>query len=314
MKRKITLMSSVSTVALAAVATAAHAADLSAGVVEAPSVPDGFTISVEGGALFGVNTVAEDKLGSGLSGGVTDIQDMLGYRGAISVGKQIDDSWDLRVTAAVNQQLTSSSYASAGSAGSGFYASIDNSFNYQTMDFEVGYSPALTDKMDVRLFAGLRGLHYSDSVDKVGYEHAGPNKVGYGADTTAEFLGVGPRIGVEGSTRLGDSMFGLSGMVAGSAIFGVSRTDGDVSFTYFSAGSGGTFTVPTNAVEESGVVYDLEAALGLDLHIDDATTVTLGYRAEALYGVEHPTLYGSGGFDDTRFSHGPTIKLTGNFD
>ena len=106
MNRKVVLMESVSTVALAAVATA-QAADLSAGVVEAPAVPQGFTVSIEGGALFGVNTLAEDKLGPidsaiSASGGTTElnIEDILGYRGAISLGKQLDPNWDVKAAIA----------------------------------------------------------------------------------------------------------------------------------------------------------------------------------------------------------------------
>jgi hypothetical protein len=332
-------MGSVSTVALAAVATA-QAADLSAGVVEAPAVPQGFTVSIEGGALFGVNTLAEDKLGPidsaiSASGGTTElnIEDILGYRGAISLGKQLDPNWDVKAAIAANQQLTATSdfsaFFSGGSSGSStsLYGTLKNSLNYETFDFEVGYRPTLSDNFDVRLFGGLRGLHYKDSVDKTGTEtfyvasggSGGTDKVGIAGgeeDYAQEFLGVGPRIGVEGSTRFGDSMFGVSGLLAGSAIFGVARTEGSVSyFIANSGGSGGSFSYDLPGNEESTVVYDLEAALGLDVHLDEATTLTLGYRAEGLFGLNNSVSGGSGtSGGDARWTHGPTLKLTGYFD
>lgn len=318
MNHKSILLGSVSAVALASVASAAHAQDM--------TVPDGFTVSVEGGALFGPNTVAEDKLGSGFgsgpSGGVVNIQDNVGYRAAISLGKQIDPFWDLRVTGALNHQMTSKSdvqssiYNGGGSGGSGFfenfYGTLETDFDYETMDFEVGYRPMLTENMEVRLFAGLRGLHYRDSMDKMGYISSsgggGGDKVGYGADVSSEFFGVGPRVGIEASTRLGDSMFGVSGMLAGAALFGTARTDGEA--TLMSGGD--SITVPYPGQEEQITVYNLEAALGLDVHVDPQTKVTVGYRAEGLFGVDN--LFSSGGSGGSdRWTHGPTIKLTGNF-
>ena len=308
MNRKAILMGSISVVALAAVATAAQAQD--------ESVPDGFSVSIEGGALFGTNTVAEDKLGSAPSGGIVNIQDNLGYRAAIALGKRIDPFWDLRVTGALNHQLSSTSDYSFSGGGSGFYGEMITDFDYETLDFEAGYRPMLTDTMDVRLFAGLRGLHYKDSVDKMGaaYISGGGDKIGYGIEANQEFFGVGPRIGIEASAPLGDSMFGVSGMLAGAALFGTNRTNGEASF--FSGASGGTVPIPGQ--EEQVTVYSLEAALGLDMHVNESATVTLGYRAEGLFGIENifsNLSGGSGGSgSDSRWTHGPTLKLTGYFD
>jgi hypothetical protein len=313
MTRKVALMGSVSAVALAAVATAAHAQDV--------TVPDGFTLSIEGGAMFGTNTVAEDKLGSAPSGGVVEIQDNVGYRAAIAMGKQIDPFWDLRVVGAINQQLTSTSTYSASSAGSGSgggffaYGEFDTDFDYETLDFEAGYRPELTDSFDVRLFAGLRGLHYKDSMDKTGVQGSagsgGPDKIGYESNYSEDFFGVGPRIGIEASAPLGDSMFGVSGMLAGAAIFGVSRYESEVTVM----GSGGAFPVDISSEEESKTVINLEAALGLDMHVNESTTVTVGYRAEGIMGLGYSgSSGGSGSGADSRWSHGPTLKLTGYFD
>ncbi len=308
MNRKIILMSSVSVVALAAVAGAAQAQD--------QSIPDGFTLSVEGGALFGPNTLAEDKLGgSGPSGGIVHMDDNVGYRAAISLGKRLDPFWDLRVTGAINQQLSSNAgfFASSGSASVSF--SMDTDFDYETLDFEAGYRPALTENFDLRLFGGIRGLHYKDNIGVFGAisGSGGPDKVGISGDSTTEFFGAGPRLGVEASTRLGDTMFGVSGLLAGGAAFGVARTTGSATVSYVSGGSGGTVAVPFEAFEETETVYNLEAALGLDVHLDDAATVTLGYRAEGLFGTGNTSASGGSG-SSARWTHGPTIKLTGYFD
>ena len=190
---------------------------------------------------------------------------------------------------------------------------LTNAFDYETMDFEVGYRPALPDSMNVRLFAGVRGLHYKDSISASAVASGGsggsggPDKIGYGVDYSEEFFGVGPRLGVEVSAPIGDSMFGVSGMVAGAALFGTARQD-------VSVWSGGGLPISLPGAEESRVVYNLEAALGLDMHLDPATTVTLGYRTEGLFGIGSTSGGPSVGDSDTRWTHGPTLKLTGYFD
>lgn len=299
MKFKPVLLGSVSVATLAAAAGVAHAQD---------AVPGGYTFSVEGSAQFGTNTVAEDKLGSAGSAGLSDIQDNVAYHGAVALGQQIDESLDWKIALGFTEQLPSESVYN-GSGGPGSYGTFTTDFDFQTADFEVGFRPSL-DAADVRLFGGVRAMHFNDSFDKLGFYSGGPGGSGFEVAYGNEFFGAGPRVGVEGSVPLGDSMFGISGMVAASAIYGVQREHADVSF--FSGGLQSE-PVPYFVEENWGTVLDLEAALGLDVHLNDSTTVTVGVRAENISGVGTDVSGGSGGFSDTRFSYGPTVKLTSSF-
>ena len=167
MRSKSVLLGSVSVVAITAAAAPAIAQD--------NTVPDGYSLSVEGGFLMGPNDLARDKLGyyGGYgSAGVVEIQDNVGYRAAISLGKRIDPLWDLRVGASLNHQLESVStveftYSSGGSSGE-VLLEMRNDFDFENLDFEAGYTPVLDGNFQVRLFAGIRGLHYTDSADKLG--------------------------------------------------------------------------------------------------------------------------------------------------
>lgn len=300
MRSKSLLLGSVSAVAVSAAYAPALAQDL--------TIPDGYSLSVEGGFLMGPNTFAEDKLGSFPSGGVIDIQDNVGYRAAISLGKRIDPLWDLRVGASLNHQLESISTFTFFSPGSGssFSGEMRNDFDFENLDFEVGYTPVLDENFQVRLFAGIRGLHYKDTLgftateDKVGSPH-------YNVDLQSEFIGAGPRIGASASTRFGDSNFGMSGMVSGAVIHGLERRSGQASVTTFSGGSiySGSFTE-----EEWKTVLDVAASLGLDYHVAEQTKLTLGYRAEQLFNVGGGF---PGGDSSDRLVHGPFMKFESEF-
>jgi hypothetical protein len=327
MNRNALLRGSVSTVAIMA-AGAAHAADLDLpkGYVET-SAPAGFIYSVEGGLLVGHDVVAEDKLGDfdgpfPESDGVIDIGSMIGGRAAISLGTKLDPNWDVRGTLAINRFLpTHSSVSYEGEEEDFFDLALTTQFNFETLDFEAGYTPNPDDDIELRLFAGIRGLHYSDHSDTMAVDKLGEVGVAtYESTANAEFIGVGPRVGADVAARLGDSNFGLSGMAAAAAIYGVERSDFDATVSII-PGPGGTIPIANNADEEFKFVYNLEGALGLDYYLNDQTKVTLGYRGEALLNVGSGTsspddkMGGDGESETTtRFVHGPTLKLSGSFD
>jgi hypothetical protein len=316
MRMKALLLGSVS---LSAIGTGASVSTVQA------AGPGTFTYSLEGAWLSGANTAAEDKLGGPTgcySGGTSgyyssycnDIQANTGYRAALTVGTVIDEHWDARAGVAVNQGLTSTSYSSgyysysSGSGGSGgtFYSGYYNerlttNFSYQTLDFEVGYTPTLDDKFQLRFFAGLRGLHYTDSLDKMGTGYSGGYTSGFHFTHNEEFLGVGPRVGVEGSARFGESPFGVSGMLSAAAIHGLSNVHETAQFT-----SGGLSSpIYTNDRSEWKTVFDLEAALGVDYYLTDTSKFTVGVRAEQITNIGI-----SGGA--TAMNTGVFVKLSGS--
>lgn len=298
MRAKSLLLGSVSAVAVNAATTAAQAQDA--------MVPDGYFFSVEGGFLMSDNTLAEDKLGSIGSAGVVDIQDNRGYRAAISLGKRIDPFWDLRIRGSINHQRESVSSFTTTSGGSGFFGTYRTDFDFENLDFEVGYMPALDGNFNVRLFAGVRGLHFRDSQafslteDKLG-------GLMVDLDVDSEFIGAGPRLGASASTRLGDSNFGISGMVAGAMIHGVQRTTASETVS-----SGGSLIVDgTLTDEEWKTILDIEGSLGLDYFFAEQTKLTLGYRAEQLFNVSGP--FSPDGESANRLVHGPFLRFESTF-
>jgi len=296
MKFRPILLGSVSVAALATAAGMAQAQD---------ALPGGYTVSVEGSAQFGTNTVAEDKLGS--AGSASEIQDNFGYHGAVAVGQRVDESLDWKLALGFTEQMPSESSV-VFSGGSGGYGVFTNDFDFQTADLELGFRPEVG-VINLRLFGGVRAMHFNDSLDKLGYSSGGPGGSGAEFNYSNEFFGAGPRIGIEGSLPLGDSMFGISGMAAASAIYGVQR--GNADYTLFSGGLvSPSFPLPPQ--ESWGTVLNLEAALGLDVHMNDSTTVTVGLRGETVSGLSNYS-GGSGGPSDSRFSYGPTVKLTSSF-
>jgi len=338
MRNKALFLGSVSLAAMTAAVVAVQAQD---------AVDNGYKVSVEGGALFGPNDLAGDKLGGELigiplssSGGTitSDQHDNMGWRAAVAVQRQIDPLWDMKFALALNQQLettnslsfgaTDISSSGDGSSISGLFESKTD-FDYETMDFEAGYSPEVDGPVNVRLFGGVRGLHYNDTYDKVGTvdgtEYSGGVVVdgsgtsgGYSFLQSGSFYGVGPRIGAEASTRLGDSMFGLTGSVAGSFILG--RAQNNVNFEYdFSSGASGS-PVPTGDIssEEWGWVTDFEASLGVDFYVTDTNKLTIGGRVEKVttlsdFSSEVFSSGSSGGDTNGRLTFGPTVKFEGAF-
>ena len=294
MHYKALLMSSVSIIAVGALST--HAAQAQGPV----SSDNGYTVSVEGAMLMGPGG-SFDKTGSSV--GVINLGNELGYDGAISIGKQIDPAWDVRVGGGIMNLLHNS--ASEFVSGSNYGYATD--FSSQTVDLEAGYAPHLDGNLRVRLSGGVRALHFMDSVDKSGFSPGSPPS---SADIrlTNEFLGLGPRVGLDASTRFGDSNIGISGMVAGAAIFGQDRSEATASVT-----SGGSPFYVTQSGADNHTVYDLEAALGLDYFIGDTAKVTLGYKVEQLWNVRGSLNSSSPTADGNQFLSGPFAKLEAKY-
>ena len=355
MRSKVFLLSSVSAIAtLAASSHAAVAADAPM-LPDAVAAPEGYTFSVQGGVLFsGVDqtlATAADKLGSGFdnASGNPMADTDIGYTGAFTIGKKLDSGWDVQFGASVNQFIensgdvsaySNSSYTSTFngsgylSAGSGFniHSSGTTRFGFETMDFEVGYSPTLDQGMNVRLFAGVRALHFKSDDDFTGgiggYSSFYASGIGGSGSSyssfsydisqkfSSEFFGAGPRVGASMSTRFEGTSFGLSGMLAGAYIYGhqndkadfsgvasgYSGISGSPSSSYYSAGS--------NSISSGGNkgVVDLQASAGIDYYLDDTSVLTFGYQAEKLLNI------GPLGDDQQdKLVHGPIIKLSGQF-
>jgi hypothetical protein len=309
----------VSNTAIAAVAAGAAAsvganAALAADILEGVTEPDWF-LSLEGGVIFA--DPATDKVGiigdevfSGI--GFTERNDLdtdFGYRGAAKFGKKFDDNLDWRLGVAYSNFRKNSSTLSV--SGSGFGGSGSGNFeqhndlSYLTGDLELGYNMRPSDRFDLRVFGGLRVLSSKDTEDKFGEIGFSGSGLAFDGSTTSEFLGVGPRLGVDFSGRLSDdSMLGFSGTLAVAVIFGELKQSNDFAATI--SGSG----VPISGISDTHTnetVFNLEAAFGTDFHLTDKAVLTLGYRGELVDRFSDKA--GDSSTGNSFLSHGPFVRL-----
>lgn len=317
---------SVSTSAVAAVAAGAAvsvggnpalAADPTLGVE-----PDWF-LSLEGGVIFADPAI--DKAGdvgsiSGFTINFDDFDRDVGGRGAAKFGKKFDDNLDWRLGVAYSDfvknhsSLNISGNVPTGSgSGSGPAALFDvdgggaATFSYLTGDLELGYNVRPSDQFDLRVFGGLRVLNSRDTQDKFGDVTIGSSGGTLEQNVRSEFLGAGPRVGLDFSSTLGDSPIGFSGMLASALLFGELKQKVDVSVTSGGSTSGSSFTF-----HENETIFNLEAAFGADFHISENSVLTLGYRGEYWNDIRFSDKTGEGGTDDT-LSHGPFLRFITEF-
>jgi hypothetical protein len=356
MRTKTILLGSVS-----AIATAAAGAGHAQAATTTPSAT-GYTFSVQGGLALtpaeqSLAGYAEDKAGSGFDMSLDDLDQAFGYNAAVTIGKDLGNGWDVRFGASTSATGISSGYAS-GSFGSGYsyssgssgysssfsaytYQSLTEQFSFQALDFEVGYTPVLTDTLSVRLFGGIRAVHSEyDGTGTFGYGASGSNSsytssawsgdsgygyIAYQAATKTEFFGAGPRFGIDVSKRFDGTNFGISGRIAGSVLFGqqTSSTSGFAYSGFYNAGSSGgysgasAYTTSSYSSAGSGVypqnsnytvdkkIADVEAQIGLDYYLDDSTALTVGYQAEKFIDMDDS--------DNSHTTHGAFLKLSGSF-
>lgn len=274
-------------------------------------------LSLEGGVLFA--DPATDKIGEigelfeGIGFDTTDrngFDGEFGYRGAAKFGKKFDDNLDWRLGIAYSNFVKNeSSITVSESAGSGSGSFEQNSdLSYLTGDLELGYNVRPSDRFDLRVFGGLRVLNSEDSQDKFGELSDGGNGLSFDGSTESEFLGIGPRLGVDFSGKVSDdSILGFSGMLAAAAIFGELKQENEFAASINGSGIfGGSFTDHTNET-----VFNLEAAFGADFHLTDNAVLTFGYRGELIDRFSDKSGESSSGSDF--LSHGPFIRLIAEF-
>ncbi|HUQ35260.1 MAG TPA: Lpg1974 family pore-forming outer membrane protein [Aestuariivirga sp.] len=320
---------SISNTAIAAV-TAGAAASIgsTAGLAADPIVgtePEWF-LSLEGGVIFA--DPAMDKVGeageilSDIGFNITDSNDFdteFGYRGAAKFGKKFDDDLDWRIGVAYSNIMknhSSLTFSGSGLGGSGSGNLGQNSdLSYLTADVELGYNVRPSDRFDLRVFGGLRVLNSKDSGDKFGElpnGFLGSSGFSFDSSTDSEFLGLGPRVGVDFSGKLSDdSVLGFSGMLAAAVIIGdlKQRNEAIVS------SGGSSFPIFSDTDHTTEMVFNLEAAFGADFHLTDSAVLTLGYRGEMVDRFSDKTgVFPS--VETTRsdfLSHGPFVRLIAEF-
>ncbi|MEP7173345.1 MAG: Lpg1974 family pore-forming outer membrane protein [Aestuariivirga sp.] len=306
-----------------AIAAAAAGAAVSVGSMPALADQAGVTepdwfLSLEGSLLFADPAI--DKLGSGGPGpGIAfdfnDFDKDLGYRGAAAFGKKFDDNLDWRLGVAYsnfvknNASLSITGIPGSGSGSGSLLGTGEADFSYLTADLELGYNVRPGDDFDLRVFGGLRFLNSRDSQDKFGeFESGGSGgTIQFGADS--EFIGVGPRAGLDFSSRLGEGNFGFSGMIATAVLYG----DLKQKFEANGSGLGSSFSGFSETLHENELLFNLEAAFGADFHLNENAVLTIGYRGEYWNDVRFSDKIGGSGETPDTLSHGPFVRFIAKF-
>jgi hypothetical protein len=268
------------------------------------------TISLEGGFLFsdfspstlfpGGVPGASKGLFPTTDGSLTPKKNIGGY-GAISLGQDINQDFDWRISAAFNAFRTNSRSATTTSTSETHSVTESEAFKFLTVDFDIGRKWE-NGNLKFRTFAGLRGLRTIDDFSILDSDSG--TKLGTVTTSTggnSHFTGVGPRIGLDffyGST------FGITGSVSAAAIWGVQ--DSRLSLTSTTPVSGGS------SQSRSAWVENISGSLGVQWQFAPMYYVVLGYKADKWWNIRDD--FGFTGIDFNRdkdiFGHGPFLRVT----
>jgi hypothetical protein len=115
------------------------------------------------------------------------------------------------------------------------------------------------------------------------------------------YLGVGPRVGLQGNAPV-NSSWAVEWQVGASMLFGNTTTDG----------SNASNPLAPYAGSQTGSVVNVDGLLGLSHWFDAASKLTLGYRADA--HLKDTTRLGLGGTppaqNPDRIDHGPVVRFS----
>lgn len=253
--------------------------------------------TLEGGAMF--SDYSQDKLG--------DSSDLnVGGYGAISVRRFIDPDLDWRITARFGRFADDTvNLSETDINGPGSFASFDlvTEKMFANIDFDIGHHfqhPGVQG----RVFVGARGLYSREAADK-GFEFSDPaddNKFSnFDVQGESEFFGLGPRAGLEMVFKDPGDTFGVS--VAGSGAVILGNTHESFSGSIFSADDNGIDIDDSgsDSRNEFEALVNLSAAVGVEMMVNDNSTVTLGYQAE-MWTQEF--------FRERSLFHGPFVRGT----
>ena len=190
------------------------------------------------------------------------------------VGYKMDSPWDYALGGGAQWHRNASSTVGG--------ARLDTSSRYQYLDLESGYSMSMGNDTAVRVFGGVRGLHFNqDAVSAAA-----------GVEAHRNVWAVGPRIGIGAQTFFTQSV-GLVGSIDGALLAGNFKEVGTPN------GSGSWRLVPVIG-GEVGVQYRFPEAPSM--------AITGGVRIDALFNAAFDGGMARGSY----VSAGPFMRLTYN--
>jgi len=284
---------------LAITASAAHAADMVYNeVVPEPQPVAVNYVALEGGIIWADQGIVDvddrDKFGN--------IRDDRGFYVAATYRRLVNPEWDWQTTV-TGTWLKGREVAESREFPEEYQpwelGRVKSNLTFQTADVDVGYHPGANPLM--RLHIGLRGLHSSDKLNFWSSYDDLVQKV----DT--EGWAIGPRIGFQSETMLGDSKFGFVAEASGSILIGRFKTE-------YSEQHYWEDEPYTESYSDTRAVYNLEALAGLSWHATDSLTITAGYRAQKWWGLRNNTAfpassYSSISVDKDILLHGPFLRV-----
>lgn len=323
----------------------AYAADLA---VKAPprAAPAQFRAWVEGGAIWSggdpVSSSYTNLSSIAASSGVFDLTPKVGWEAAIGFDHRFANSpWHVsgqfRYGEAKAKGTNASSLSGTGAGGSQTLTQI-NDVNYRETrwlaDLAVGRDIFGSGPGALQLKGGVRVSEFSTRL----FDNSTLNQTvslnapivlipGYPAlsnystttanlfDSSVSFLGAGPLVGVEGSVPFAGRW---SFDYAADAAFLLGRQQ--------NTGTGTTVTsivpaiIPTNTDASSSTTRQFAGVLSADIQAGVSYWLTqnvkLGasYRLDALINVFNESGKANNGYTPDRYTHGPRVTLTGQFD
>ncbi|TIM21491.1 MAG: hypothetical protein E5Y74_13680 [Mesorhizobium sp.] len=260
---------------------AAYAAD--AQVIDPTVVDSRIKIAFEGAVYQSdVDKLGgtSDKLGSG-----SDYGDLYG---SVALTKQISPDVDWRIAGAFHAGQDNDFNFNAPTGSGTVDLSFGNSYNFQTLDFDVG-KHVQVQSADIRFFGGLRLLHSKEELNI----HEGITPTDPATDKTAsadklgssEFYGIGPRVGAEVYYPLGET-WGLTGAVSGSAMWGRRTNKFSLTATSHDPSNPPDTNVSVGESQHSSeVVTNIDLSGGVTFKPWENTTFTAGYRVEQWHNL-----------------------------
>ena len=284
---------------LAVTASATQAADMvyNEAAPEPQSVAANY-VALEGGILWADQGIVDandsDKFGN--------IRDDRGFYLAATYRRLVNPEWDWQMTATgtwLKGRQVSEYREFPEDYQPWELGRVKSNLTFQTADFDAGYHPGANPL--TRLHIGIRALHSSDKLTYWSpYDY-------WREWVDTEGWAIGPRIGFQSETMLGDSQFGFVAEASGSILLGRFKTE----YGYQYDGQDEAYT---ESYSDTRAVYNLEALAGLSWHATESLTITAGYRAQKWWGLRNNTAFPASSnpsvsVDSDILLHGPFLRI-----
>ena len=287
--------------------------------------PAQFRAWIEGGAIWsGGDPVFSNYSGNNNVTGVFDLTPKVGWETAIGFDHRFAGSpWHINgqfrygESGATNGTRTIDFGGAGGLTGTQTFGAADKETHWLA-DLAIGHDIAGLGPDALQLKAGLRVAEFtarsSDSNVQAGTLLGVSVTQSNFDDTRASFLGAGPLIGLEGSVPFtGKWSFDYSGDVA--LLLGRQQSQTTVRSLFVSS-------PPPTVIDQIATGNDrlFSGVLSADIQVGVSYWLTqnlkLGasYRLDAFVNVFNETGSSNSGFTPDRYTHGPRVTLTGQFD